>query len=94
MDMTMTMTTATIITTTTTDMIITTATKNLRGIHPLLEQMVGFITVMMDWRLIPMNPFTLLASSAGELRLFLLEISLKELLPSVLVALLVLGRQL
>lgn len=66
-------------------------TGNLTEINHLLGQMVRFITVMMDWHHTPMSQFTLLDFSAGELRHFLLEILVKELLPSVSVALLVLG---
>lgn len=51
----------------------------------------GCIIAMMDWRHTRTNPFTLQAISAEELRLFSAEISMRELLPLALVALLVLG---
>lgn len=54
-------------------------------------QMGGCTTAMMDWHHIRTNPFTLQAISAEELRPFSAEISMRELLPLVLVALLVLG---
>ncbi|KAH9749395.1 Urease accessory protein G [Citrus sinensis] len=49
----------------------------------------GCIIAMMDWRHTRTNPFTLQAISAEELRLFSAEISMRELLPLALVALLV-----
>ncbi|KAH9797738.1 Urease accessory protein G [Citrus sinensis] len=48
----------------------------------------GCIIAMMDWRHTRTNPFTLQAISAEELRLFSAEISMRELLPLALVALL------